>query len=355
MIFAITQACSWTGGISQDSTVKADLKKDKSSIGFTNEKVRLIGRFDLSREGRARFTWPGSSLEFRFEGTAAGIGIAGNDRVRFLVTVDGHDKELWVTQGEDVYQLASGLKAGKHSVRVTRLSESFTGVTAFTSGPIVQGKMLMPPDPPGRRLLVLGDSITAGYGVEGESETCSYSPETSNPLKAYAALAATTLEADLHIIAWSGIGVWRSYGEKSPQNPTITDRYPLALADSFDSRWNPAGFPPDAILVAIGTNDYWDGESPGYRDGMDRLLSALRSDYPETPVYLIVSPMLTGAPREQQKSVLNSFAGPSVTVLDLGRIEASDGYGCDYHPNTKTQSRMAGVLVERLGDDLGWR
>lgn len=324
-------------------------------MGFTGGHVRLIGRFDLTQEGRARFTWPGSSLVFRFEGTAACIGIAGSDRVRFLVTVDGNDKELWVMPGEHVYQLASDLKAGKHRVRVTRLNESFSGVTAFTSDPIVQGKLLAPPEASGRRLLVLGDSITAGYGVEGESEACSYSIETSDVSKSYAALAAKALDADVHIIAWSGIGAWRSYGEKSPQNPTITDRYPLALADDFDSRWNPDDFIPDAILVAIGTNDYWDGKSPGYRDGMHRLLTTLRGDYSETPVYLIVSPMLTGAARKQQKSVLNSFAAKSVTVLDLGRIEPSDGYGCDYHPNIKTQSRMADALARRLGNDLGWR
>lgn len=351
----MTQACSWTNASSQDPVVAPALKNDESSAGFTGEGVRLIGRFDLAQKGRARFTWPGSALEFRFQGTGTNIGIAGADRIRFQVNVDGNEKALWVTQGEHIYQIASGLKTGNHIVRITRLTESFGGVTAFTSDPVVQGELLTPPAPPGRRLLFLGDSITAGYGVEGESEACSYSVETSNPLKAYAALAAKALGADAHIIAWSGIGVWRSYGEQSPQNPTITDRYPLALADDFNSRWNPADFPPDAILVAIGTNDYWDGASPGYRDGMARLLSTLRGDYPQTPVYLIVSPMLTGSVRDQQKTVLDSFAGQSVTVLDLGRIEASEGYGCDYHPNTKSQSRMAGTLVQRLRDDLGWQ
>lgn len=352
MILSPTPACSWTNAPSQDSAVT---KKDQPLSSFTGEKVRLIGRFDLSLEGRARFTWPGSAMEFRFEGASAGIGIAAGERVRFLLTVDGREKELWVTQGEHVYQLASDLKAGGHLIRITRLSESFSGVTAFTSDPIVQGKLLTPPGPSERRLLVLGDSITAGYGVEGESEACGYSIETSNPLKAYASLAAEALNADLHIIAWSGIGAWRTYGEKAPENPTITDRYPLVLADNFDSRWNPAEFPPDAILVTIGTNDYWDGEAPGYRNAMDDLLRILRGDYPETPVYLIVSPMLTGSTRERQKAVLDSFAGESVIVLDLGQVAASDGYGCDYHPNIKTQSRMAGALIKYLKSDLSWR
>ena len=352
MIVSSTQACDWANISPRNSVHK---EEGEHASGFTGAKVRLIGRFDLSREGRARFTWPGSSLEFRFEGVSASIGIASSDRVRFLVEVDGRESDLFVTPGERVYRLASGLETGRHSIKVVRLSESFAGITAFTSDPVVQGKLLTPPNSPARRLLVFGDSITAGYGVEGESESCGYSIETSNPLKTYASLAAKALDADLHIIAWSGIGVWRSYGEQIPKEPTIIDRYPLVLADDFDSRWNPAQFPPDAVLVTIGTNDYWDGEAPGYRGAMDRLLQTLRGDYPQTPLYLIVSPMLSGSARVQQKAVLSSFAGESVTVLDLGKIEASDGYGCDYHPNMRTQSRMADALVEYFKDDLGWK
>ena len=33
---------------------------------------------------------------------------------------------------------------------------------------------------------------------------------------------------------------------------------------------------------------------------------------------------------------------------------ASDGYGCDYHPNTVTQQKMAAALVTYLKQTLGW-
>lgn len=357
VLFSIVSACSWTDARIQDSTVTPDVQanKDESPLGFTGDKVRLIGRFDLSQNGSARFTWPGSSMEFRFEGTSAGIRIASGDRVRFSVKVDGEEKELWVTQGEKFYQLASGMKAGSHLLRITRLNESFSGITAFISNPVVQGKLLTPPNPPDRRLLVVGNSITAGYGVEGESEACGYSIETSNPLETYASFAAKMLGADLHIIAWSGIGAWRSYGEKTPKNPTIIDRYSLALADDVNSHWNPNKFIPDAILVNIGTNDYWDGEVPNYRGAMNALIKTIRQDYLDKPIYLIVSPMLSGSKHDSQRAVLDSLASKFVTVLDLGRIETSDGFGCDYHPNTKTQSRMADALVGYLRADLGWR
>lgn len=357
---ALTQACN---GIKEPEQQRAaivgdpapEMEKRTPISGFTGENVRLIGRFDLTENGQAQFTWPGSTLEFRFEGTAASIEIASSDRVRFSVDVDGVETDLWVDSGKRVYPIASELDAGTHRVKVSRLSESFVGVTAFTSDPIIQGKLLAS-SAPSRRLLVFGDSITAGYGVEGDSEACGYSPETSNPLKTYASLAAETVNADLQIIAWSGIGAWRSYGEKTPKNPTIIDRYSLTLADDFDSDWSAPKFAPDAVLVTIGTNDYWDGEGAQYQEAMEEFLQQLKKSYSGKPIYLVVSPMLTGAVREQQKTVLSSLAKKkeNITVLDLGRIEPSDGYGCDYHPNIKTQSRMATALVDTLKADLDW-
>ena len=41
-----------------------------------------------------------------------------------------------------------------------------------------------------RRIEFIGDSITAGYGVEGSSPTCVYSPETENAALTYAAQTA---------------------------------------------------------------------------------------------------------------------------------------------------------------------
>ena len=346
-----------------------------STAAFSADKLRLTGRFDFQSD-RARFIWPGSAVAFRFRGTAAAIAIASAERVRFSVTVDGVESDLWINSGEHIYTLARDLEAGVHDVKLTRLTESFSGITALISEPIVNdetngkkdtpkldrqelttpGELLSPPPPSRRRLVVFGDSITAGYGVEGSSASCGYALETSNPLKAYAAIAAQKLDADLHIVAYSGIGAWRSYGEKVPTNPTIIDRYSLTLTNNPETRWNPAAFMPDAVVVAIGTNDFWDGEGGQYAQAMREFLQALQKDYPDTPIYTIVSPMLNGAVREQQKNTLVALSQTyqNVNVLDLGQITAADGYGCDYHPNVTTQSRMAENLVETLSVELKW-
>lgn len=322
---------------------------------FSGHHQRLVGRFDISQPGQARFTWPGSALEFRFEGTAARIAMASTGRIRFQVDVDGVSRDLWVEAGNAVYSLVSDLTPGVHQLRVTRLTESFAIVSAFISDPQVDGALLSQRRAPKKRLLVIGDSITAGYGNEGDSQSCGYSMETSNQQLTYAALAANALRADLHTIAWSGIGAWRSYGEITPVNPTILLRYRRALANDADNQWHVSKYQPDAILINIGTNDYWSGSAGDeYRQGLIALVDRVQADYPNKPVYLIVSAMLGGATRESQQAVLNSLAAGNISVLDLGIIEPADGFGCDYHPNAVTHARMGAALEARLKHDLDW-
>lgn len=326
-----------------------------SSTEFSGTKTRLIGRFDHSEPGRASFTWPGSRLEFRFEGSEASIGIATNSRVRFEIEVDGATSDLWVDGEAAMYTLASGLKRGKHEIKLTRITESFSTITSFTSDPVVDGKLLAPPKPAKRKLLVLGDSITAGYGVEGSSKECHYSMETSNQQLTYAALAADELNADLHAIAWSGIGVYRSYGEETPVVPNIITRNMRSLADIDSSQWNPKAYQPDAVLINIGTNDYWQNTAAAqYKSQFQKLLTQIESDYPNAPVYLIASPMLYGDGRASQIDTLKSFSNEQIHFVDLGKIEAADGLGCDYHPNKITNTRMAKNLITRLKMDMEW-
>lgn len=327
----------------------------ESSEAFSTHLVRLSGRFDTTEAGEARFTWPGSALEFRFRGTRASIGIHTEQRIRFQVSVDGANRELWVTPEQEIYTLAEGLPNQAHEIRLTRLSESFSGVTTFTTGPTTDGELLAPPEAPERKLLVLGDSITAGYGVEGESAECSYSLDTSNPLKAYAHIAAERLEAEVHTIAWSGIGVWRGYGQKTPTEPTIRERRQLTLGTDLQAEWDHTHYQPDAVVIAIGTNDFWEGTAPGYRAAMEKLIAGVQEDHPNAPIFLMVSPMLTGEARQLQKADLQALVEDDIKLADLGKIEPEEGYGCDYHPNTKTNQRLGEDLAQKLSRDLGWQ
>ena len=55
---------------------------------FTGERSKLVGRFVKTSENLVSFSWPGSKLEFQFEGSEAAIAMASDSKVRFEVEVD---------------------------------------------------------------------------------------------------------------------------------------------------------------------------------------------------------------------------------------------------------------------------
>lgn len=342
----------------QNSAANNTVKNTAPSLNtnsFTGVQTRLIGRFDQTTSGQAQFTWPGSALEFIFEGTQASINIESQNSVRFILNVDGKTSDLWVKEGKHSYLLAAQLSKGTHAVRLTRANESTAGITRFISDPYVDGNLLAAPSAPQKRLLVIGDSITAGYGVEGTTPSCHYALDTSNQQLTYAALAANNVRADLQVIAWSGIGAWRSYGEKTPVNPTILNRYPRTLADNANSLWDSTQYTPDAILINIGTNDYWEGSvQDDYRLAIQKLIAMVQRDYAGKVIYLIVSPMLKNKLHDAQKQTLKTLEQKNVKVLDLGEINDAEGFGCDYHPNTITHARLAENLTQHLKTELNW-
>lgn len=324
-----------------------------ASAAVSPQVARLTGRF-WQQDQQLQFSWSGSAIAFQFDGTMAKITLASNERARFFIEVDGSGRTLWVEKGEHEYVLAQGLEKGQHQVELMRETEAFTIVTSITGPIITDGALLAPPAAHSRKLLVFGDSITAGYGVEGANKDCTYSHETSTARKAYAMLAAQKLNADVHVIAWSGIGVWRSYAEQTPTNPTMRERFNRALANNPDTFWQPAQYMPDAIIVNLGTNDFWTGSSDGYAAAMADFLASIQARYTGVPVYLMASPMLGGESRSAQVQVLKSLANGNVQFFDAGGIEQADGLGCDYHPNLTTQTRLAARLASKLSQDLNW-
>jgi lysophospholipase L1-like esterase len=322
---------------------------------FYGYNTRQIGRFDNRIPKRLSFTWSGSALEYSFKGTSTSIGIEDNGQNRFHIEIDDLRFNLFTKAGNFKYKLISNLPNANHTVRITRVSESLWGPSAFTSDPETDGDILSVPTAPSRKLLALGDSLTTGFGIEGASHDCPFEIATSNQQLTYAALAAKTLNADLHSIAWSGIGVYRAYNEVTPVGPTLVDRQQRILADDTSAGWDTTLYIPDAIVINIGTNDYAQGDpNPGYKNALGKLLAQLQTDYSNALIYLVVSPALQGNARSSQMTTLKSFATSKINVIEWTANFTKDGYGCGHHPNITTNTQFGKILAQTLASDLGW-
>jgi len=326
--------------------------------------VRLEGRFDMTDATKPAFSWSGSAMLARFQGTGATLRIEGSPNF-FTVVVDGTvaSQVLKVTSGTTKYTLATGLPAGEHEVSVWKRTEGNQGDNRFVGIDVTDGQLLAPPAAPERRIEIYGDSITAGYGLDGNGPNCSWSADTENHYLTYGALAARELGADLHTIAWSGIGMYRNYGEAGPSTDNMPAVYARVLAAKASPTWDFATWQPHAVVINLGTNDASTKGDPGtpYRTNYLEFVRTLRGKYPDTFFVLTIGPMLDGSDLAAIKGHIQdviktrgSEGDSKMSFLEFPVQSQDDGMGCDWHPSAKTNAKMAALLTAELKTRLGW-
>jgi lysophospholipase L1-like esterase len=318
--------------------------------------ARIIGRVDESDPAGPRFSWPGTRVVARFDGTAVAVRLhdPGN---RFDVELDG--KALPVLRahpGRQRYQLAAGLPSGPHDLILHRRTEASFGETRLL-GLDVDGAILPPPPPAARRLEFIGDSITCGWGLEAADRFTAATADNENHARTFAALTARALAADAITIAWSGKGLVRNYAGDSVETiPVLHDR---TLAERAQPRWDFTRFVPHAVVINLGSNDFAHGDpGPAFATAYQSLLRAVRTHYPDAFLLAALGPVM---PEEQVRrarayleSTITALSAPRLAYLEFPRQDGTLGYGSDWHPSAATHSRMADQLTAELRRLLGW-
>lgn len=323
------------------------------SGGSASPAVRIVGRTASNGTG-TRFGWPGVALHARFKGSRASIQLNdGNRQNAFEVVVDDlTPKKFRTSAGQTSYPLATDLPDGEHRVSVWKSTEVFdTGNTDFIGfGEFGDGgALLAPPPAPDRRIEVIGDSISVGAGLEGGSANCAANKSSTDNYYAYGSVAARALGADIATIAYSGIGVYRSYGGG---DPTMPQRYDRALpGDTGD--WDFSRYQPHVVVITLGTNDFGSG-NPGqpYVDAYVSFAKHVRSKYPNA--YFILAAMYGNqeGPIGNVVSTLKSGGDSKVEFLSFNSVQ--NNKGCAQHPDKGAQQAMGELLATRIKAIMNW-
>jgi lysophospholipase L1-like esterase len=322
--------------------------------------VRIVGRTAPGQtSGSTDYAWPGVNLQARFTGTAVSMIVndaTANNRV--TVVVDGGTaKIIALASGQSTVALASGLTSGTHDILIWRNTEAspggtttFTGLTAFGTG----GGLLAPDPAPDRRIEVVGDSLSVGAGVHGDA-TCTGGIDayTDNYL-AYGSIAARAVSADVVTIAYSGIGVYRNYGETTPTAASLTmpKRYPYAIPDTVS--WDFSLYQPQVVVINLGTNDFGSSD-PGalFESAYVSFVETIRGKYADARLILI--DMYGGMRLTRLDNILATLKAGGETkaeVLSLNSVQ--NNLGCNQHPDVAGQQAMGTTLAARLRTLLGW-
>lgn len=197
-------------------------------------------------------------------------------------------------------------------------------------------------------MLIVGDSLTAGYGDLGEMP-CTYSIETEDSLISWASLVAAMTASDVQLIAWSGKGVVRNYGDENTSSEMpMPAYYNRSVATDPDSYYRPTNSNIDIALVLLGTNDFSTEPVPSedqFVSGLNSLLRQIQVDYPNSAVGAICSPIMN---RSYCSYIQTSCIQSNATYLMMPSDVLVEPMGCNDHPSAIGQQNMANSVYPTI-------
>lgn len=266
---------------------------------------------------------------------------------------------------EDTIVLLQSLQPETHTVRIVKLTENlktFVAVSHFSG----TGRFSPVPNRCRRKMLVIGDSITCGFGnLSTDEKRGFYSWEEDSSL-AYGSQAGALLDMDTELLCLSGTTLERHPGFLSPF--CICDLYPYAdrilevsLGKTGDFLlWDVSQSPHDYVVVNIGTNDAYailfgkepDGEQ-AFEDAYYRFLKTLRnSEGPQAHIICALGPMqyfLFDRIAAAASRWIRDTGDQQVSVLKFLPLHPVLGVGAGGHPNAAAHKELAEQLARHIG------
>jgi lysophospholipase L1-like esterase len=339
--------------------------------GPVDPRVAIMGRVDRADPARVRVGYPGVTFRVRFEGPAlAGRFSCSNAASRIAVLVDGGaPRVVRLAAGDSQVALAAGLPPGPHVVELVHRTETWEGIVTvrgFDAGP--DGRILRADPWPERRLLVIGDSVTCGEAIDraADCRDAHDAAATSNGYLAYGMLLGRTFGAQVHLVCYGGRGLVRDWRGKTNvlNGPQLFDA--SLPVDLHPAPWDHAGYVPEVVIVALGTNDFnLDlGALPdreAYVAAYVAFIRSIRARYPAAHVVLTEGAIVNDEkdPARPQKTVLRQYLAETVARLGDARVEVVPathypGDACNAHPTRAQHEAIARDLEPVIRRLTGW-
>ena len=327
-----------------------------------NPDIVKMGRFSKDHQ----FGWTAAGFRFKMNATDvdAVLKLTASRAGAVQVVVDGKPTEvIQLKRDQTVYPLARDLPAGEHTIEVWKRTEGFLGQVQLVELKLNAGAKLLPLKAHDRKILVIGDSISCGYGNEAKEMKEGNTPENENGYMAYGPLAARELNAEVMMVCWSGKGVYRDRSEKNDQATTIPKIFDRALPLSDKAVWDHSRYVPDVIVINLGTNDLFRGKQKqkpeltkemylgAYRD----FIKQLEALYPKAKIIAAFGPMAQRPITEWLPELAKEDKKVSVLIWTYPEKDRQSYIGGHWHPSVKMNELMGRELAAKIREVMGWR
>lgn len=335
-----------------DKTVAADC----GDISFTGRVQHLSG-------GAVRYDWVGTYFQTEFSGRRIAAVLSEEGTSYHNVFIDGNFVAKIKVSGAEptTYTLADNLAKGKHILRFQKCTEGEFGCTTLHGLVLESGASLGKVSPRKRFIEVIGDSYTCGYGTESKSANERFALETENCDKAYGCIIARYFDADYALVAHSGQGIVRHYGDSVQVSANnMPNRWMHVFDAHGKEKYDFKAYRPDIVIIQLGENDFSPTAIPAeehYVGNYIRLIENVKEKYGDVPV-LCVTPFAANIYLKAAiASLRDRTLGMSRVYMahSLGNLVSRDNdMGADGHPNYQGQCKIAMSLIPQISFIMNW-
>lgn len=312
----------------------------------------------LKKDEGVYLSWPGTAVEFCgwFEGDITfNVDITIHPYsdegkiflLYFFLEVDGVMTKTAAFHGGETKIEIKGLEREYHHIKLIKMNQSQMS-TIILKSITYSGEMdIRPADKP-LKIECIGDSITCGEGCMANRAPNFDGDQarTSEIIHAYPTQLGKILDADISHVSCGGWGVdcceW-NYGQTIPSIYDYTNWF-----DDKYEKWDHTSFEPDAIVVALGTND------SGHNVPEDRInsetkkfLAHLREVHPNAFI-LWVYGMMWKPYDAWISQAISEFGDCNVKYLC---VENDNNGGFD-HPSLEGHTRFAKTMAKFIRQKL---
>eukprot|EP01087_Luapelamoeba_hula_P007626 TRINITY_DN1860_c0_g1_i1.p1 TRINITY_DN1860_c0_g1~~TRINITY_DN1860_c0_g1_i1.p1 ORF type:complete len:391 (+),score=45.27 TRINITY_DN1860_c0_g1_i1:97-1269(+) len=340
--------------------------------------------------GAVRYDWPCVTLNLAVTGASTVSVVMDGGNNEFVVLLNGRNVSRFrTTDAEKVsYPLVSGLNTKQSynisMVKITEASYFFVSFLMPLTTVQIRSLSLTGDDPQllprmvtasKRRIEVFSDSDSNGFGIDGpdDYECLLGLVKYENCYQGYASLLAQWLNAEVHIEAWSGKGVVKNAVSITNEDGDVMPVYwNRTIATEPKGIWNFQRWVPDAIIVLLGSNDYYSWPYPtdeefisGYIAMLHRITAAYNSSGTPQPVLInLCGGALANnqAPCPNVQKAVSLFAAqqqppaPKAQFILIGSdwLVYPQDFGCLDHRNAGGQVKLATRLAPLIRRIMNW-
>ncbi|WP_036859548.1 MULTISPECIES: SGNH/GDSL hydrolase family protein [Prevotellaceae] len=341
----------------------AKIDYEKKIFG-TDSNISYTGRTERTADGTVRYDWVGTYFQTDFTGGSVAVSISDTGTSFHNLFIDGKLIKKIKVNGKEPRNvvLADGLGKGIHRLCLQKCTEGEYGCTTIYGFSLAKGGTLKAVAPKERMIEVIGDSYTCGFGTESNNANDRFQLETENCNKAYGCIIARYFNADYALIAHSGQGLIKDWGDTvqvSAQN--MSTRY-MQVYDNYNRKtYDFKAYRPQLVIINLGTNDFASGAIPTaeqYVGAYLKLIDTVKLHYGDIPVFCIIPHSaglyLTACLRQlKEKTAAHNHIYVASPMPDI--ITQDYDLGAAWHPNYQGQRKIAMTLIPQISAIMRWQ